>query len=159
WMIDLMPDVDGYVRSFADGQLAPIAYCRDFARRAGRRVWGVKYPGWGAEALDLILTALPRAKAIIIHRDIIPVLRSAKARRSVRQLSEAKAFCAGWTANMQFIAQLRDTERLMVIAYDDLARDAEPVLRRLEAFAGIANIDRGVLAHRVNEWASSGRPE
>src|SRR5690349_3141683 len=36
WMIDLMPDLDGYLRALYDGYLTPIGYCREFARRAGR---------------------------------------------------------------------------------------------------------------------------
>lgn len=153
WMIDLMPDLDGYLRALVDGYLQPLAYCRDFALRAGRRVWGVKYPGWSPEVLQAIMTFLPRAKLIYIHRDIVPALRSAKARGSVRRGAELTAFCAQWSANMQMAAQLRDSDRVMVMSYDQLADDAERTLRRLEAFTGVTNIDRGVLAHRVNDWS------
>ena len=152
WMIDLMPDLDGYLRAFADGHLAPIAYCRDFARNAGRPVWGMKYPGWGAGPLNLIRNSLPRAKVIFIHRDIVPVLRSAKARGSVRRLAGVKAFCAQWASNMKAVAQLRESPNALVIDYDDLVRDAELVLQRIEAFAGLEPIDRAVLAQRVNTF-------
>lgn len=151
WMIDLMPDLDGYLRAVVDGYLQPLAYCRDFAVRAGRRVWGVKYPGWSGEVLQAIMTILPRTKLIYIHRDIIPALRSAKARGSVRRGTELKAFCEQWSANMRMAAQLRDSDRVMVLSYDQLVGDAEQTLQRLEAFTGVTRIDRGVLAHRVNE--------
>lgn len=160
WMIDLMPDLDGYLRALVDGYLQPLAYCRDFAHRAGRPVWGVKYPGWSGEELQAIMTFLPRAKLIYIHRDIVPALRSAKARGSVRRSTELKAFCAQWAANMRMAAQLRDSDRVMVLSYDQLAGDSERTLQRLEAFTGVTRIDRGVLAHRVNEWSRDDeRPE
>src|SRR5688500_20147813 len=43
--------------------------------------------------------------------------------------------------------------RVMVLSYDQLTADAETTLQRLEAFTGVTRIDRGVLAHRVNEWS------
>jgi hypothetical protein len=152
WMIDLMPDLDGYLRAIVDGYLQPLAYCRDFALRAGRRVWGLKYPGWSGEVLQAIMTFLPRAKLIYIHRDVVSALRSAKARGSVRRTTELNAFCAQWAANMRMAAQLRDSDRVMVLSYDQLGSDSETTLQRLEAFTGVTGIDRGVLAHRVNEW-------
>jgi len=151
WLIDLMPDLDGYLRAVVDGYLQPLAYCRDFAHRAGRRVWGVKYPGWPAEVLQAIMSILPRTKLIYIHRDIVPALRSAKARGSLRRDTELKAFCAQWAANMRMAAQLRDSDRVLVLSYEQLVADSESTLQRLEAFTGVTNLDRRVLAHRVNE--------
>jgi hypothetical protein len=151
WIIDLMPDLGGYTRALVDGYLAPLVYCREFAHSAARTVWGVKNPGWGADVLTLILNALPRAKVIFIHRDIVPVLRSAKARRTVRRLQEAKEFCTQWATNMAALPQLHTVSNVLVVDYDELARDAEAVLQRIESFAGLCAIDRGVLAHRINE--------
>jgi Sulfotransferase family len=158
WMIDLLPDVDGYLQAIADGYLQPAAYCREFALRAGRRVWGVKYPGWGRDVLQRMMAELPRAKLIVIHRDVAAALRSAKARGSVRRLADAKAICAQWAANMRFASQLPSSPRTLLVAYEDLIRDPEPQLRRIEAFAGIAAIDRGVLAQRVNAWGGYVEP-
>ena len=152
WMIDLMPDVDGYTRAIAEGFLQPLAYCRDFARRAGRRVWGVKYPGWTAEVLRLILETMPRAKMIYIHRDIVPVLRSAKARGSLRR-AEVKPFCEQWSANMRGAMALPPSERLLMLSYEELIAEPEATLQRLESFAGLAGIDRAVMAKRVNAWS------
>ena len=122
-------------------------------------MWGLKYPGWTPDVLQLAMSALPRARLIVIHRDIAPVLRSAKARRSVNRLTEAKAFCAQWAANLRFALQLPPSPRVLLLSYEELVRDPEPQLRRIESFAGIAPIDRGVLAHRVNEWSGEdGKP-
>jgi hypothetical protein len=151
WMIDLLPDVDGYLRAMVDGFLQPIAHCRDYARDQGRPVWGVKYPGWGGDVLNMLAAAMPRMKTIFIHRDVLPVLRSAKARRTVRRLEDARELCAQWAMNMGALPQLRVSPTALVIDYDDLVRDSEAVLQRVESFAGLTAIDRGVLSHRVNE--------
>lgn len=151
WMIDLLPDAGGWLRAF-DGYLQPAAYCREFARRAGRRVWGMKYPGWSPEVLQLLLGAMPRAKLIVIRRDVTSALRSAKACGSVRRLNDVHAFCAQWTANLRGALQVEGSSRVLLLSYDELVADPEPHLQRIEQFAGIGGIDRGVLAQRVNAW-------
>src|SRR5882762_4089850 len=92
WILDLMPDIDDFLEELGRSCFAWLAHFRDSAARAGRPVWGFKYPGWPPPTLRLVRQLLPRSRFLYVHRDILDCLKSARARDSVRSVPEVQAF-------------------------------------------------------------------
>src|SRR6185295_800298 len=93
WILDLMPDIDGYLEQLGRCCFSLLTYCRDYAVGAGRPIWGLKAPGFKPHTIALIRQAMPQARFLYIHRDVVDCLRSAKARQTVRSELEVKEFC------------------------------------------------------------------
>jgi Sulfotransferase family len=151
WLLDLAPETQPYIAALRAYYEQPLLACRDSAARRGRNVWGLKYPRWPAPVIDLLRAALPRARWIYIHRNLLDCVKSAKARGELRRPGDVAAYAQEWSANRAHVLSLPASERVLVLDYDDLLRDAEAFLRRVEQHSGAAPIDRGVLAHKVND--------
>ena len=80
WILDLMPDLDGYLNAFGRSCFSGIEYCREYAIRAGRPVWGFKFPGWKRQTIQLMREIMPACHLIYIYRDAVACLKSANAR-------------------------------------------------------------------------------
>ena len=155
WILDLMPDADGYLAALGQACFAGLAYCRDYAARAGRTVWGVKYPGWRPHVISLLRRTLPRARFVVIHRDIAGCLRSAKARGSVTSEQEARAFCNDWRVNLSFMLGMRGDPAALVVSYADLVGEPERTIGVIEGFTGARGMRPEVLQHKINAWVDA----
>ncbi len=102
WIADLMPDVDEYLAALAQSAFAGIAHCREYALRAGRPVWGFKHPAWQPPMIRMLRSTLPRTRWIVIHRDIVDCLKSAKAQGEASSRQEVAQFCQAWVDNLTF---------------------------------------------------------
>ncbi|HJW95803.1 MAG TPA: sulfotransferase [Thermoanaerobaculia bacterium] len=151
WLYDLTPDIDAYLHALRGQYESPLIGARDSAIRHGRAVWGVKYPRWSAATIDLLRSMIPGSRWIYIHRDVLACLRSAKGRGDLLRPGDEVLFAQEWTANLEFALTLPRDERLLLLDYDELARDREAFLRSIEEFSGARPIDRSVLEHRVND--------
>jgi hypothetical protein len=150
WILDLMPDVDGYLTALGRACLSGLAYCRDYAAEVGRPVWGIKYPGWPPHFINLVRRFMPRARFIIIYRDIVDSLRSAKARRSVNSEQEARQFCDEWKNNLSFMLGLGDDPSVLLVSFAELVRSPEEVLEAVAGFAGVEGIQIATLGDKIN---------
>ncbi len=153
WIPDLMPDVDEYVAAFGQAAFSGIRYCRDYARQRGRPVWGFKCPAWKPALVRLVRTLLPRARWIVITRDLAACVRSAKAQLQLGSLPEVQEFCRTWLEGMDYWRGVGDDPAVLVLSYEELTAAPERPLRRLAEFTGVDDIQADVLKHKLNTWS------
>jgi hypothetical protein len=152
WILELMPDIDGYLAVLQKSALAGIAYCRDYALQAGRPVWGFKHPAWSPVTIRLIRNFVPGARFIFILRDLGACLKSAKAQRLVVREPEMRDFCQKWAEGVACANSMRDDKAILVLNYEDLVNQPEDTLASLARFSGLQDMDRSVLDHKINVW-------
>jgi hypothetical protein len=151
WLLDLTPDIEIYLRSLRAAYEAPLIAARDSAIEHGREVWGVKYPRWPGPTIELLRAMIPQGRWIYIHRDLPDCLRSAKGRGEIFRPQDFALFAQEWAANLDHVLSLPPSDRFLVLQYEDLQRDPEAFVARIEEFSGARPIDRDVLRHRVND--------
>jgi hypothetical protein len=156
WTVDLMPEVDEYLRALGRSCLGWLACCRDSAARAGRSVWGIKLAGWRPYSLGLMRRLMPRSRLLYVRRDVADCLKSAKARQMVRSPEQVSEFCRLWGENLSYVLGLGADPALLVINYTDLASEPARALERIAAFTGVADMDPRVLDHKINTRAGAG---
>jgi len=152
WISDLVPDPDGYLAVLQGAAFAGISYCRDYAVRAGRPVWGLKYPGWSPVMLSMLRTVMPRARFIFILRDLSDCLRSAKAQQLVVSAQDVRDFCRMWVGGAAYARTLGTDQGTLLLDYADLVRRPQETLARIGSFAGVQDMDAAVLEHKINIW-------
>ncbi len=151
WIVDLAPDIEGYLSAIKTAAFAGIAYCRDYAASLARPVWGFKYPGWGAETIRLLHTVMPKARFLLIIRDLIPSLKSAKAQQLVISLSDTNEFCRKWARAVSYYRSQQGVDPSMLpIQYEALIEDPEAVIREIGEFTGIRDMDRSIFQKKIN---------
>lgn len=150
WLVDLMPDVDGYLAALQAGTFAGLAYCRDHATAAGRPLWGFKYPGWPPHLTRLLFEQLPATRVVFIVRGLADTARSAKAWGAVDGEAGMQAFCAQWLANLAFMRQWQRDHAVLMLPFETLVHDPEQALDLLRGFVPLEGLHDGVLGHRIN---------
>ena len=155
WIPDLMPDVDEYLNAFGQAAFSGFRYCHDYARRVGRPVWGVKYPGWKPAFVRLLRTMMPRARFVVITRDLAACARSAKAQILLGSLPELTEFSRTWVEGMEYWRSVGDDSAVLALSYEELTAAPETTLRRLSEFAGVDDIKPEVLQRKINTLSGS----
>lgn len=150
WILDLMPDIDGYLAQLSRGCFSLLDYCRDYAVGAGRPVWGVKAPGFKPHTMALIRQAMPKSRFIYIHRDVLDCLRSAKARQTVRSEQDVKEFCTSWADNLGYALNLRHEPFMLLLEYAELIAEPAASLQQMAAFSGAQEMRLEVLNRKIN---------
>ncbi len=158
WIPDLMPDVEEYLAALGRSAFAGVTYCREYAQRVGRPVWGFKYPGWKPAFIQLLRTYMPRARFIAILRDLGACVRSAKAARALNSMVELNEFCRAWTENTTYWRSVRDDAATLVLDFAELKTAPEATLQRLSAFTGLSDMQPHVLTHKINIGAGDVAP-
>jgi hypothetical protein len=152
WILDLMPDMDGYMESLGRSYFSGLAYCRDYAIQVGRPVWGIKYPGWSPHFIKLIHQVMPKTRFVIMYRNITDCLRSAKARRSVVSEQEAQQFCRTWTYNLAFMLGMRTDPAVLLVEYAELVTAPEKTIEMIAGFTHIQDMRKEILSYKINNW-------
>jgi hypothetical protein len=155
WILDLMPDLDGYLSALGNACFAGIDYCRLAALELNRPVWGFKYPGWTPAVLNALRQMMPAFKLLYIHRDLLDCVKSDKARGNLGSLEELRAFCVSWTQNLEFVLSLNDPEHVLMVNYADLVGKPEASIQAISDFSGATNIQHSVLGVKVNTFKDS----
>jgi hypothetical protein len=150
WILDLMPDLDGYLAALGNACFAGIDYCREAALEMNRPVWGFKYPGWTPVVLNALRQMMPGFKLLYIHRDLLDCVKSEKARGNLSSLEEFKGYCASWTKNLEYVLSLKDHENVLLVNYADLIGKPEITIQTISDFSGATNIQHSVLNVKVN---------
>jgi len=156
WIPDLMPDIDGYLAAISQSAFAGITYCRDYAAKAGRPVWGFKYPGWKPPMLRLIRMVMPKSRFIFIYRDVLDSLRSAKAQQVINSVEEVHEFCQAWKEGLEYILSLDSDPAMLVLRYEGLVSAPKTTLKRIAEFSCVYDMDPTVLDRKINAWSGEG---
>ena len=152
WILDLMPDLDGYLSALGNACFAGIDYCRTAALEMNRPVWGFKYPGWTPSIFEALRQMMPGFKLIYIHRDLLECAKSEKARGNLPSLEEFRAFCLSWTKNLEYALSLKYQPNVLLVNYADLIEKSEESIRIIADFSGASNIKHSVLEVKVNTF-------
>ncbi len=152
WIFDLTPDVDGYLTALQKAAFAGATYCRDFALKSGRSIWGFKYPAWNPIFVELLHTWMPKSRFIYILRDILPALKSAKAQHMIDSEQELRKLCQSWIEGMTYCQQLSSNSSSLIIHYEDLLQKPDETISLIATFSGAQNIDSSVLKNKINSW-------
>jgi Sulfotransferase family len=153
WILDLTPDVNGYLLALQKAAFSGIIYCRDYARQQGRRIWGFKYPGWSPATIKLMRNLMPGSRFIFMLRDLLPCLRSAKAQHMLDTEQELRQFCQKWIDGTAYCQRLQADPLALVVNYEDLIHRPDETLAVISSFSGAEDMDRSVLDHKINFWA------
>jgi hypothetical protein len=155
WMLDLMPDIDGYLQALYDGAFAGLAHCRQHAESAGRPIWGFKYPGWPPHLVRLLFDAMPGTHVICIVRDLADTARSAKAWGAIGSEEQMQPFCAQWLHNLAFLRQWQKTHPVLMLSYEALVAEPGRAIAQLRGFLPFDAMDLAVLERRINNTAAA----
>ncbi|GAB2504018.1 sulfotransferase family protein [Arenimonas alkanexedens] len=156
WLVDLMPDKDGYLAALRDGALSGLAYCREHAQSVSRPVWGFKYPGWTPPLMRMLFEQVPGTRVVYLVRDPGDTARSAKAWHGFQSEQDVEALCAQWLAHVQFMRQFAQSHAVLMLRYEALVSDPGESLARLAGFLDAGNMDPGLLTQRIN--SAGGNP-
>jgi hypothetical protein len=157
WILDLMPNLDGYREALGRACAAGLAYCRDEAVRNGRSVWGIKCPAWPPAVLQLLRALMPRSRFLYVHRDVVDCLKSARAQQMVHSEQDVAAFCQAWTENLTYVLGLDQDSHVLLLGYAELVANPAASLERIAAFSGAHGMDAHVLDHKINTWTTENK--
>ncbi len=152
WIPDLMPDIDGYLNAIGQSAFAGLVYCRDYAEKMGRPVWGLKHPSWKPAILRLIHNILPGARFIYLYRDVVDCLKSAKAQLVIQSLQDVQEFCQAWVEGVQYVMDNQGDPRILPLRYEDLIAQPGNSIEEIARFSSVSDIKPVVLNRRVNAW-------
>lgn len=152
WIPDLMPDTNGYLQQFEVAVTNFLGHFAAFARQHDRPHWGMKLPGWNVSQLDQILRMMPKTRILFIVRDLEACVRSAKAVNFCQDLESTRQFAEFWKMNLQNAHRLLKRPEVLWIQYHTLTSYPEETIQRIEQFAGLREIDRSVMKHRVRGY-------
>lgn len=151
WSPAAAPRTDLYseavLRSFVE---VVLAY-ETSTREDGFPRWGVKHPEFTLEHLHVLRDVLPRSRHVCLYRRPEDALRSMKARRWFTCAAEAAGLARQWKGAVGRMLELAADEDVLVLRYEDLAREID----RLRRFLCVSALDRSVLEVKVNTFEGS----
>ena len=154
WIPDLMPAMDGYLDALKKSYLSIFHHYREFATQQGKVKWGMKMAEWQVHQLQMALQTFPKSQLLYIYRPLEDCVRSAKRVNMIRSIPELQHFCQSWQQNLNFVREQLPAQQVLLIDYEKLVANPEMLLSEIEQFCGVQNIDRTVMQHRVNTFAS-----
>jgi len=153
WRPGLMPPTSVTLRAFAETYYQIPATLAEYGRSIGRPVWGFKGPAYSRDTIRAFLSLMPRAKVIYVFRNPFDALKSAKARKFADTDEGVAGFCSEWTRNMREVSSLGESERLLLLKYEDLIEQPKAQIRRVELFTETTGIDEAVLDIKINTFS------
>jgi len=151
WTSNLWPDTGAFANALCEGFYKAIMVYEQCSREYGYARWGVKNPLANPYTIPGLLFLLPHTRFVFIHRHLFDAAKSAKARKFINTEQELIQFAALYQRNMHAVLNT-PREQTLIIKHEDLVAEPEPVLSRLERFAGVQGIDRSVMDRRVNTF-------
>jgi hypothetical protein len=150
WSSDLWPDTTQYVGIVLESFCRVVLLYDQTARDAGRPRWGLKNPMLRPATVDHLIPLLPGARFIFLYRNLMDVLRSAKARQFVRTVHDVAVMAQRWREHTAVMLEPRP--QVMVVRHEDLVSRPEEVVAAMEQFTGVQGMDRTVLQRRINTF-------
>ncbi len=152
WSSSIWPDPEAYARAIVENICRVAQSYEESARRDGFDRWGIKNPLIAPTVSSVLFQVFPKARFIFIYRHLRDVLRSYKARKWLAGSGRVAHVTEGWCANVTYMLAAPPSQRLLRLRYEELVKDAERAAQTLEAFVGVAGIDRSLFSHRVNTF-------
>jgi hypothetical protein len=152
WRPGLAPPAEIMLKAWISTYYQLPATLAAFGGAIGRPLWGFKWPACPPRMLSAFLALMPRTRIIYLVRHPAEALKSAKARRFVKNTQEASSFCQTWAENLQAALPLRSDPRVLWLRYEDLLAEKERAVADIEAFAGVRGIRMEAFGVKVNTF-------
>lgn len=152
WSSSIWPNTGRWQQGVLESILRLLGIYQREAEQAGRSRWGIKNPLADPRAVALYFELLPRSRFIFLHRHVLDVMRSQKARRWLEVPGKLEQAVNQWRVNMDYMHSAAGGERLLAIRYEEMIDQPDAWSERLEAFAGVSGIDRSIFARKVNTF-------
>jgi len=156
WSSSVWPDVRSYSQVLVKSLEMVLRNYKQDAMRDGFQHWGVKNPLYDGKHFELFYHTLPQGRFIFIHRHILDVARSYKARKWLNSEQDCTEMVRQWGRNMFYMLSCRSNERILMIRYDQMLANPEEHAQRLEAFVGVEGIDRSIFGRKINTFTGAG---
>jgi Sulfotransferase family len=148
----LFPDYDEHLAAWASAFRRIVRLYEQDAAKLGFPRWGLKHQIRGQGSFALLPKLLPRARYVMIYRDLLDVARSAKARwpGDFKGPEDYRRFGRNWQDNVRTMRGLAG-DNFLLLRYEEFVADPDPHLERLERFVGFDGIDRAVMTRKIND--------
>jgi hypothetical protein len=150
FIAELTPKSDEYLQSLTTFAAAPQARCKEEATSHGRPVWGWKLAGAQAWFIQMLPSVLPKARVIVMDRNLEDTARSAKASQHFGPGADFERHITDAVASRAALATLSPRLPVFKLSLEELLDEPARMIAGLEDFAGCAPIDRSVLSVKVN---------
>jgi hypothetical protein len=151
WTSNLWPDSNRFTSAVCESFYKAVMVYEQCSREYGYSRWGVKNPLSNPYIIPWMLTLLPRCRFVFIHRHLFDVVRSAKARKFITDDAQLRKYADQYQTNMHAVLNT-PRDQTMIIKQEQLVAEPEPIIQRLEAFAGVSEIDRTVMQRKINTF-------
>lgn len=164
---DFERSLAGTLRDWRPGLTAPTAVMRkawvetfyqlpaalaDYSREIERPIWGFKVPGYSRDMLRSLVSMMPKTRVVYVFRNLVDVLKSAKARKFTQTEDQTTLFCSEWAKNLREAAELARDERVLFVKYEDLLLRPSEHIQLLQMFTGAKNISPKGFDLKINTY-------
>ena len=145
----LFPDFEAHCRMALETQYTLTKQFHDYSIEKGFKRWGWKHQPQELQGFRNFLLMMPQVSLVVIYRDLLDVAKSFRARWPNQLATEQQLVDFGkrWSDNLTFL--LNRSEPKLVIHYESMVENPEPVIKKLEEFLGI-KLDHGQFKKKVN---------
>ena len=151
WTSNLWPDSSQFASVACESFYKGVMVYEQCSREYGYARWGVKNPLGNPYMIPWMLRLLPGCRFVFIHRHLFDVVRSAKARKFITDETQLRKYAQQYQTNMHAVLNT-PRDQTMILKHARLVADPEPIIQRLEAFAGVEGIDRTVMQRKINTF-------
>lgn len=146
----LFPDYVAYRRLLVGLFYQIAAFYQDQSARNGYARWGLKHQIRDLAGFRHFIEFIPDFRAVTIYRDVVPVADSMATRwpRAMATGVQCLEFGRRWQRNLDYLLSL-DSERNLVLRYEDLVADPVVHVPRIESHLGVA-LSRSAFDKKVN---------
>jgi len=151
WSSSLFPDTMQYMAAMVESFGKLVMVYQRCAEQDGFAHWGIKHPFTSIGHLDRFITILPSGRYLYIYRNLYDVVRSAKARKFIKNLNDVCAYTRRWTESVNTVLANK-IDSLLTIKHEDLVADPEHWISQMEQFTGITGLNRDVMNRKINTF-------
>lgn len=152
WANGVLPNPPAYGARARHHFYRQLELHQAWSREYGFGRWGFKYPLDRPEEVSALAALVPAARIIYVIRNVFDVVRSAKARRFIRDVHELRMAARRWNRNVlaALASDWIQAPGALRLHYEELTHQPGEQIERLRAFCGIDGIREEVLGRRIN---------
>ena len=154
WIPELFPQIDEYIIFQLKSAYSMANSVQEYSHYINKPVWAAKNPRINIDLLAIMLKYLPGCKVIYLYRDIINVAKSYKARKFIKNKEELLQLCKTWSLSLNQLDLLmgEGDPRVWVLNYDNMVKDTNIFIDKLESFTGLKEVNKEVLSFKINTF-------
>ncbi len=145
----LFPDYIPYSATAISALYELVSLYTEFSLSRGQLSWGIKYQPKNIKGFDNFLQMVDVDKIVFIHRNLLDVAASYKARwpHLMKNNTQMAQFAHRWAQHIHYF--LKNNRNLHILSYDELINPLGGGVRGLEAFLDM-RLDVNILNYKIN---------